>query len=173
MEATTIEIEDKIDELLFVLDGDIEDIQHSLLRLNELRSLVIRRDDAALCKLLESIQAESNSYRSHELKRQSLRKELATSLDCNFERVTLSGLEAMLPEEKKAQINERKVELKLLTEQLKKEHLSTAMLLSDCARFNSLLLKSVFDLGKTGMIYYNSNGAAKRQTDRAFVNLEF
>jgi hypothetical protein len=141
--------------------------------LNELRTLIINRDDTDLGRLLERIQYESDSYRSHELKRQSIRKELATALDCDLKQMTLTRLEEVLPEEKKAQVTERKGKLRLLTEELKKEYLSTTMLLSDCARFNSLLLKSIFDLGKTGMVYYNSNGAAKRQIDAAFVNLEF
>lgn len=173
MKATAVEIQDKVDELLVILDKDAQHIQESLSRLNELCSLVIRRDDADLGRLLERIQYESDSYRSHELKRQSKRKELATALGCSLEQMTLSRLEEVLPEEKKAQVAERKDKLRLLTEELKKEYLSTTMLLSDCARFNSLLLKSIFDLGKTGMVYYNSNGAAKRQIDAAFVNLEF
>ena len=187
MKATAVEIEegprfakkpqnvdtDKVDELLIILDKDSKHVQESLSRLNELRSLVVKRDDAALGKLLERIHSESDSYRSHELKRQSIRKELATALDCNLEQMTLSRLEEVLPEEKKAQVTERKDKLRLLAGELKKEYLSTTMLLSDCARFNSLLLKSIFDLGKTGMVYYNSSGAAKRQTDAAFVNLEF
>jgi len=64
-------------------------------------------------------------------------------------------------------------ELKALTGELKKEHLRTALLLSECARFNSLLLRSIFDLGQTGAVYYNSNGATKRQMDTAFMNLQF
>ena len=78
-----------------------------------------------------------------------------------------------LPKERKAQVAEKKAKLRSLTNELKEEHLSTAMLLSDCARFNSLLLKSVFDLGKTETVTYNSNGSTKRQTDTAFVNLQF
>jgi hypothetical protein len=173
MKATAVEIQDKVDELLVILDKDAQHIQESLSRLNELRSLVIKRDDTDLGRLLERIQYESDSYRSHELKRQSIRKELATALDCDLKQMTLTRLEEVLPEEKKAQVTERKGKLRLLTKELKKEYLSTTMLLSDCARFNSLLLKSIFDLGKTGMVYYNSNGAAKRQIDAAFVNLEF
>ena len=81
MKATELEIEDrnrfaeklqnadpdKVDELLIILDKDAQHIQESLSRLNELRGLVIKRDDAALGKLLGSIQSESNSYRSQEL----------------------------------------------------------------------------------------------------------
>jgi hypothetical protein len=173
MKATAIEIEDKVDELLAFLDEDSRHIQESLSKLNELRSLVIKRDDAALGRLLESIQAESDSYRSHELKRQSIRKDLANALGCNLEQMTLSRLEANLPKEKKDQVTRRKTKLKSLINELKKEHLSTVLLLSECARFNNMLLKSIFDLGKTDVVYYDSNGATRRQTDTAFVNLQF
>jgi len=173
MKAAAVVVEDKVEELLVVLDKDIQHIRESLLRLDELRGLVVKRDEAGLSKLLESIRVESDSYRSHELKRQSLRKELAAALDCNFEQMTLSRLETRLSEEKKTQVAERKNKLRSLIAELKKEHLSTAMLLSDCARFNRLLLKSIFDLGNTGTVYYNCNGAAKRQGDTAFVNLQF
>jgi hypothetical protein len=173
MKAATVEIEDKVDELLVLLDKDIQHMQDSLSRFNALRTLVVKRNDTDLAKLLERIQAESDSYRSHELKRESIRKELAVALDCNLEQVTLSRLEAVLPKEKKAQVAAKKAELIALTEELKKEHLSTAMLLSDCARFNRQLLKSVFDLGKMGVVYYNSKGSAKQGTTEAFVNLQF
>lgn len=164
---------DKIDELLAVLDKDIRHIQQNLSQLNELRSLVIKRDDASLAKLLDNIQNQPDNYKNNEAKRQSIRKELANALDCDLNQVTLSLLEASLPKDKKAQVNTRKVKLEALITELKKEHLSTALLLSECARFNSLVLKSILDLGKAGAVYYNSNGATKQQTDTAFVNLQF
>jgi hypothetical protein len=173
MKATAIEIEDKVDELLVCLDKDIRHMQENLLQLNELRRLVIKRDDAALGKLLESIQARSGHYKSHELNRQSIRKELANILGCDLEQVTLSALEATLPKIKKDQVIQMKAKLRSLIGELKKEHLSTTLLLSECARFNNLLLKSIFELGNTGTVYYNSNGATRRQVDTAFVNLQF
>ena len=63
--------------------------------------------------------------------------------------------------------------LTIVIKQLKKEHSSTTALLSECARLNSLLLRTVFDLGRTGAVYYNSSGATKRQVDTAFMNLQF
>ncbi len=187
MKATAIETEDrdsilrvnakwepdKVDELLAVLDKDIEHIQRSLSRLNELRRLVIKREDTALGKLLESIQAESDNYRSNELKRQSARKELAIAFGCSLEQMTLSRLEDVLSGEKKAQVSERKAKLRSLTKELKKEHLGTALLLSECARFNHVLLKTILDIGKTEIVHYNCNGATSRQTETAFVNLQF
>ena len=173
MKSTASEIEAKVDELLSCLDKDSQHVQESLSQLNRLRSLVIKRDDAALGKLLEIIKAESDSYRSQESKRQTIRKELANAIGCNTEQMTLSALEASLPKVKKSQVTKRKAKLMSLIKELKKEYLSTALLLSECARFNNLLLKSIFDLGKTGTVYYNSNGATKRQTDIAFVNIQF
>jgi hypothetical protein len=168
-----IVVEDKVDELLVCLDGDIEHIEKSLSRLNELRTLVIKRDDAALSKLLESIQAETDRYRSQESSRQSVRGELADALGCNFEQMTLSSLERSLPKTKRDQVNRTKEKLKSLIETLKKEYLSTVLLLSECSRLNNLLLKSIFGLGKTGGIYYGADGVTRRHTDKGFLNLQF
>ena len=172
MKSGPIEIEEKVDELLTCLDKDSQYIEESLSQLNKLRSLVIKRDDSGLGKQLEIIQAKSDNYRNHQSKRQSIRKELANALGCNTEQMTLSALEASLPKGKKAQVTRKKAKLMSLIKELKKEYLSTTLLLSECSRFNNLLLKSIFDLGKTGAVYYNSNGAAKQQTDMAFVNLQ-
>ena len=173
MKTALPETEGKIEELLVVLDKDIQRIEQSLLRLDELRTLVVKRDDAALGKLIESIGGESDSYKSNELKRQSIRKELATVLGCGFEQMTLTRLEAELAGEKRAEVAGRKTLLRALVKQLKKEHLSTAMLLSDCARFNSVLLKGIFDIGRPATITYDADGSAKRQAETAFVNLQF
>jgi hypothetical protein len=86
--------------------------------------------------------------------------------------MTLSRLEAELSGEKKAEVIRRKIKLQTLAEELKKEHLSTTMLLSDCARFNSMLLTSVLELGQVGTITYGPRGSAERQINSAFVNLQ-
>jgi hypothetical protein len=172
MESTSISIEDKIDELLAVLDTDIRHIQQNLSYLNELRSYVIKRDDTSLSKLLELIRGRSGSYRSQELKRQSVRKELADALGWSLEQVTLSALGSGLPKEKRGQVTKKKEQLSSLVNELRKEHLSTSLLLSECARINRTLLKEIFNPGNSGTVYYGSNGAAKRQSDMAFVNLQ-
>jgi len=173
MRATEIPIEDKVDQLLACLDKDSRHIEQNLSQLNELRRLVIKRDEPALGKLLESIRVESDRYRSNESERQTIRRELGDMLGCDLRQMTLSALQARLPKAKRAQVAKMKARLRSLIDEFKKEHLSTALLLSDCARFNNLLLKSIFEIGNTGTVYYNSNGTAKRQTDAAFVNLEF
>ena len=94
-------------------------------------------------------------------------------MDFSPKQITLSTLEAELAGGKKAQVAERKAMLRLLAEQLKKEHLSTSLLLSDCARFNSVLLKSVLEFGQAGTITYSPKGFANRQANSAFMNFQF
>jgi hypothetical protein len=172
MKATTVSIEDKVDELLACLDQDVQYMQENLQQLNEMRRLVIKRDEAALEKLLESIQAGAGCHREHELNRKSIRKELADSLGLSIGETTLSALQEYLPEAKKDQVNQMKAKLRSLSAELKKEYLSTALLLTECARFNNLLLKGIFNLGKTQPVHYDSNGETRRQIDMAFVNLQ-
>lgn len=173
MKAITTEIESKIDELLPVLDRDIRYLEQTLSRLDELRSFVIKRDDASLGKLLQTIHAEEAGYKACESQRQSIRRDLAFAFGCDPKEVTLSAIEPVLSGERRACVAEKKAHLASLAVELKKQHLSTALLLSDCARFNNMLLKSVFNPDKTEIVCYSADGSAKQQTDMTFMNLRF
>jgi hypothetical protein len=166
-------IDDKINELLLILDRDIQHIQKSLSRLDDLRCFVIKRDDESLLKLLENIQSETNSYRENELRRGQLREELASEFGCGAEQITLSRLEAKLSGEKKVEVAEKKHKLRLLVGKLKKEHFSTMMLLSDCARFNRMLLKSIFEFGRGGITTYSPRGLTENQTGTALMDIQY
>jgi len=173
MKPARIEMKDKIDQLLAVLDKDIKHVEQSLTCLNDLRSFVIKRDTVALAGLLEKIRAESDNYVANELKRLSLRKELADAFDCEPQQMNLSKLEANAPEQDKAQINRRKAKLTRLTKKLRQEHIATVMLLAECGRLNRLLVKTIFDTNTSSTVTYDSNGTAARQAGTAFVNLQF
>ena len=173
MNSITIEIEDKVDELLVALDVDIEYIRKTLINLDELRSMVVKRNDVSLGRLLENVRSETDGYNSHESKRQSIRKELAAALGYGPDELTLSKLENELSGERAHLITKKKVLLLTLTEKLRNEYLATNMLLADCARLNGVLLRGIFNLCNKGTGTYNSSGTATRETDTAFVNLQF
>lgn len=159
---------------LAVLDEDIRHIEETLLRLDELRGLVIKRDDANLASLLERIEAEAAGRSAHELKRQSVRRKLADAFGCaSAEEMTLSRVESesALPEGTRVQVAMRREKLRLLVEKLRKEYTATVLLLADCARFNRLLLESVFELGKPATVVYGADGAARRQSGANLVNM--
>lgn len=173
MESAIPEIEMKVDELLTVLDEDIRHVRTSLSRLDELRSLVVKRDQEALGKLLERIGEESHEYSTNESKRESMRRGFAATLKCEVSDMTLSRLESVLGDPKKTEVAQRKAELRSLTEELKTEYMKTAMLLSDCTRFNRALLRGILELGNTGAATYGSDGVTKVQNDSVFVSMEF
>ena len=154
------------------LEKDAEQLEQSLLRLNELRTAVIKRNDLLLAKLLESVRQDSQAYKSQTLKRRLLIKELSAVLDCNLSELTLSKLESILSGGKKGLVAERKEELRSLTKQLKTEHLATTRLLSECIRFNRSLIKSIFNNDITGVVTYDSGGSSRLSSDKAFVNLK-
>ncbi len=164
--------QDNIDRLLNVLDTDIENICRNLSAMNQLKSSVIKRDSDCLAELLKKIQADSSGYKNNESKRKSIRKELAHSLGCPVEKITLTSLAQILPEEKKSLIVERKEKLTELLKQLKNEYHATAVLLSECARFNRILLKTLFNNKTAETITYDADGSARRYFDSAFVNMK-
>lgn len=160
-----IEIENLVDEMLECLDVDIEQIQKNLSCLNDMRGLIIKRDDTSLQALLESIHSGSESYKENESKRQMIRKRLADSLNCGTEKVTLSILEEMLSEPKKSQVSGKKTQLKSLVEEFKKEYAGTIILVSECARFNKMLIKTIFNPGNTNPMYYSAKGIVKERKE--------
>jgi hypothetical protein len=166
-------IEDRVDELIKVLDKDIEHIRDCLCRLDQLRSCIIKRDDVKLTRILTQIQAEADIYITNEQKRQSIREYLAHALDCNIDQINLSKLEAILPESIRAQIAQRKALLKTLVQQLKIEYSNTALLVSECARFNNLLLRNIFGHEHRATVTYSPDGSTKKQIGTSFVNLQY
>jgi len=173
MKAVTAQIGEKVGELLMILDEDVRRLEENLLRLDELRGLVVKRDEAALGDLLEAIQRRSSGYYDNESRRKRVCEELAAALGWPVEQVTLSRLEGVMPQGSRAEISGRRATLKSLAEKLKTEYVGTAMLLADCARFNSLLLRSVLDLGGAETMTYGPKGSARRQSGTAFVNFQY
>lgn len=171
MSKTPVEMEDRVGRLFAVLDVDIEHLRNCLSRLGKLRCLVIKRDEAALSKLLEDIRIEAEDYAGNESKRLVLRRELANYFGFEVGRLTLSALENILPADKRARLAARKAALRSLVEQLRNEYISTAVLISDCARINSALLKSILDESRGGLVCYDANGKASRANETAFVNM--
>jgi hypothetical protein len=77
-----LELEKSVDRLMDVLDRDIENLQKSLSRLDQMRSAVIKRDDGSMGRLLDEIRSESQMLQMQQLQRKLARKELAENLGC-------------------------------------------------------------------------------------------
>jgi len=172
MKISATGLENKLDELLAHLECEAEYLQNCLVYLDELKKLVIKRDEPALRELLEIIQVELAGHKIHEQNRQLARRKLAEALGCSKTEITLTALQKLLPQDKCTRLVDIRTKLKSLIERLKAEYASTAMLVAECSRFNSFVLKSIFTQGKTGATFYNATGTANRQSESAFVNLK-
>jgi hypothetical protein len=163
----------RVAALLDVLDEDIRHVEATLLRLDKLRGLLIKRDDASLEKLLEEIHREGETYAATERRRQELRRELAADLGCTEKDLTVSDLLTRLTGEGRAALAQRQMRLKVLIAQLKREHTLTNLLIADCAKFNRSLLRVFFGpAGKAG-VTYSPTGAARHPTGTALLNMQF
>ena len=166
-------VEEEIAALLDVLDEDIRHIEVALQRLDTLRTLLIKRDDASLEKLLDEIRKEGETYATNEQKRQALRKAVATRLGRNGTDLTLSELQTLVKGPQREALQDRQVRLKSLAAELRREYMLTAVLLSDCARFNRSLMQAFFGPTSQGGMTYSPSGAARQQSRTTLMSMQF
>jgi hypothetical protein len=161
----------KVEELLAILDADIQHLEGTLSHLDALRRLLVKRDDAGLRGLLEDIGRQAGAREENERKRQRLRAELAVTVPCEPGQLTLSRLQTVLPDPYRRACLERQNKLKGLMMDLKREHKVTALLVSDCARFNRSLMRVVFGLNGKDTVTYSPNGTVANHTNATLMSL--
>lgn len=167
------DIHTQVTALLDVLDEDIRHVETTLVRLDTLRGLLIKRDDGALERLLEETRRQGEAHVATEHRREELRQDLAHVLGWTERELTVSNLLTQVTGDLGTALAQRQTRLKVLIAQLKREHTLTALLISDCRRFNrSLLQVFLGPAGKTGTTY-SPSGAAKHPTGTALLNMQF
>jgi hypothetical protein len=166
-----VSVEELVGELIGVLDADVEAMERNISRLSELRGYVIKRDDKALGTLLDVIRAESGEHVSHEGRRNEIRRQLGAIFGVEARELTLSFLQKHLAESHTVELKDRKERLASLVKELRAEYLSTALLLNECARINSMLLRGILGGAGAEATCYGSDGLTQRQEASAFMNI--
>lgn len=164
--------EKDIAEMLEILDADISNTESDINILNELRGYLVSRDEKNMLRLLYAVRSIIQNRQDNQAKRFNVRRKLAQSLDCAVEKLTLSKLCDYIEEPFKAAIAERRNVLVQIVERFKTEYEATVFLLSDCARFNSLLLRSLVDFGSAESTTYKP-GKVNRIDSAAFINTQY
>lgn len=168
-----IQIENKVHQLISILDRDTENMRQNIQRLVELKELVIKRQEDALSKLLEQIKGEVNLTYQNDTQRDAVRAELAELLGINPQDVTLTSLMKLLPQHWGSRLKQKQDELIKLSYELKSEHFKTAMLLKDMSRLNRMMLNNVLKNAKTeDAVTYDSAGDTKKQSNAVFMNMK-
>lgn len=171
MKTLSLEFDSLINPLIDVLEGDMEHISASLEIFNQLRGMIIKRDDKSLNLLLEKARIKTQKYATIENRREQIRKELARLWGCDISEMTLTKLTQILSPERSSQIKETKDKLESLLARFKAEHLSTFMLLSECSRFNGIMLSALLN-GRQDEPTYNSRGSMNREIKQNIMNLQ-
>lgn len=166
-------IEANVDALLAVLDDDIRHTEATIAQLDTLRTLLIKRDDAALEQLLRELRERGQAQGRIEQQRQTLRCELANALGCDLKSLTLSVLQQALSGPRRAAVADRQKQLKATVRRLKQEHRLTHALLLDCARFNQSLMRVFFGAESDRRTTYGATGQAKHRTEMTVVDLQY
>ena len=173
MNSMSSGIEELIEELLALLDADAVRLEITLSNLNNLRAGVIKRDEAALGQLLETIKTQQDDRDAVENKRTMLRHIAAAAFGCTPEQVNLSRIMEQLPPLSRQKVAQRQQTLARLVEKLKTEYTATAILLNECSRFNRMLLDSIFGNRCKGVTTYNASGQTRRQGGGGFITMQF
>jgi len=173
MSTKALDIERWILELLIVLKQESEAMAQVKQWLEQLREGVMQHDELGLESLLKDIQTQQGLMPRLEERRQQIRMELARILEVSFEQVTLTGLLCLLEGELHHQVTRMRDLLQSQAESLRVQHRGTAMLLADCARFNRLLLNSIFETSHAQVTTYTARGHAEQKRSSDLVNLQF
>jgi hypothetical protein len=172
MQVLTNEFTNLVDQLLVILDRDIDRLTTTLFMLDDLRGLLIKRDDAALGKLLEDARLENARFSSVERSRQEIRAKLAALADCLPADMTLTALSEILTGQMREDVLKRREELGALVEKMQAEHLNTSMLIGECSRFNRLMLQSLFG-GKGEGTTYSRSGVKHGRGQQNIMNVKY
>jgi flagellar biosynthesis/type III secretory pathway chaperone len=171
--------ENRIATLLGVLDEDMRHLEHTLVRLDTLRSLLVKREAAALARLLDDVRRETDAYQANEQKRHQLQCALAAELGCAARELTLSRLVARLSGPTSSEVQrrygaalaERQTRLRSLASRLKREYTLTTLLVRDCLRFNRALLE-IFLRSRSQETTYSAAGVARRAPGAALMDMK-
>ncbi len=169
MPTVDTSIHQKVNQLLAVLDEDIEHLTTARERLRQMREAVIKRDEAALRNILEQANTANQAYQQVPRKRARARAALARQLDCPPENLNLTALAGYLDAETRQQVLDKQKQISELMAQIGPEHTTTLLLLRECARFNTILIRSIFGSGKES-VTYSSSGQSRWEAQKGFVN---
>ncbi|MCK4277158.1 MAG: hypothetical protein KAX78_11620 [Phycisphaerae bacterium] len=171
MISNTPDAEVLIGRLAAALDEEIALLELRGSQLVALSEAILQRDEAGLQGLFEEMEQTQQTQAETDNKLLGLRKALGDILVCPLERVTLTWVVGQLSGEGRSQIESRLAKIVGLIDEVRKQHLETVMLLSECARINRMLLTTLFP-GSETIKTYGQGGQTTWRPDTGLVDAE-
>lgn len=159
-----------VERLLQTLEQEAEHLAKVTDYLAELSRLIMRRDEKGLQDLLDRTREETLTQNSADMERKGLVVTIAGLIGCAPASVTLSMLEETVPSYASV-LKEKRLRLRRLVEDLRRQHYSTTMLLGEMIRINRSLLAVI--TGNKGGVTYGRGGQAKWAGAENILNLKY
>lgn len=160
-----------VDELVKLLDEEIELLETRCAQLAKLSKAMSRRDDETMETLLDDIEKTQELQIRTDSRLHAARHALAESFGWSLEQTRLAKLIEELPDQFASEVDYRRKRIVLLSDQLKRRHMETVVVVTECARVNRLLLESLFPQTQS-VTTYGTQGKSSWQLDVGLVDVE-
>ncbi|MBN1554471.1 MAG: hypothetical protein JXA11_06980 [Phycisphaerae bacterium] len=158
-------------DLLALLDEEITLLGLRAKQFDDLYEAILHRRDERMETLLADMTLAQQRQAVLDDKLQAMRSMLSRALGREQQDIRLSELVGLLEETPSRQLREKRQQIILLAERLKRKHLTTAILLAESARINRLLLESLLPQTDT-VTTYGAGGAKPWRTSSGLVDAE-
>ena len=142
-----------IEELISFLDNQSEHVQKMIEFLDEFRKALIRRDLPVLQDMQTQLEQELEIRVQLDQSQRNLQRKLSGILECPDEEACLSALCRLLDSPLRETIQQRQRHLNEQILHLRQQHLSTELLLRECARMNRRFLEMIVGTDEKGKTY--------------------
>ncbi|MCD6364946.1 MAG: hypothetical protein J7M14_03640 [Planctomycetes bacterium] len=171
MTAARDNVEAPVKELTALLDEEIELLDLRCSQLSQLCSATLHRDEDVLEKLLGEIERTQQRQEVTDLRLQAMRASLAGCFGVEPREMRLARLIELLAGEQAAAVDCRRRQMILLIDKLRRKHMETALIISECARLNHMLLESLMP-GAPAVTIYGARGESAWCSDIGLVDVE-
>lgn len=158
------------DELHHILDEEIRLLHERACQFDELYDAILHRQNDRMETLLAEMTATQQEQAKVDTSLDALRQLFARSLRCEPGQIKLSELADHI-DNPDAVLHKRE-QIILLSEALKKKHLNTAVLLTECARINRALLDGLLPENEPSLTTYGHGGSNPWRSNTGLVDAE-
>lgn len=160
-----------VDELVESLDSEASLLELRCAQLEDLSTAALQRDEEAMEELLARIERTQLDQVRTDAKLESVRGALAAKVALPVEQLRLAWLVEQLPAAQSTVLASRRRRIIELTEQLQRRHMETAVVITECARVNGMLLES-FCPSMRSVTTYGAGGKSNGRWDGGLVDVE-
>lgn len=159
------------EQLLVILDEQIALLHDRRGQLEQLTEAALARDEQAMESLVTEIERSGQQQSLTDVKLRAIRANIARTLKVKAADLRLAVVATMLPPADGAALDLRRNQVMQLCGQLRRQHLTTSVVLQECSRVNRLLLMALTGQ-EEGPATYGQGGQPSWGLPRGIVNAE-